>query len=232
MYPEYLHNNDTQEISDRVCELAENDESTLRAQCTEVSYQTDTSSLTAKEECIAKTNDAKVIFAKMAQILNAFSQSLAKDSEVFRTRDGQADFGTICRRVTEIEEERLHLLSCITALTELRQTIFSMVADANRVLHFLKLANRAVSTDLRVHYTEAIARTEDAYSRLTEMDATLREVQDFYMTFIERHLRTFMERLRTAADFNHAGAALDRGAILALCSELRILINRAPNITF
>ena len=42
----------------------------------------------------------------------------------------------------------------------------------------------------------------------------------------------FMERLHTAADFNHRGEALDRGALQTLCNEALIVINRAPNITF
>ena len=232
MHPEYLHNNDTQQMCDRVCKLAISDEPALRAQCQEVSHQTDTSSLAAKADCVAKTNNARAVLKNMAEILKELSQSLTIGADVFRTRDGKEDFSLVCRAVTEIEEERLHLLTCITELTQVRQTIFATVADANRALHFLKTAKLAVPDELRAPYTEVIECAEGAYARLTELDCIIREAQTFYMTFIERHLSVFMERFRSAADFNHAGATLDRGAIRALCNELLILINRAPNIAF
>ncbi len=230
MYPEYLFNNDTQDICRRVCEMATSDEPALRAHCLEVSCQADTSSLTAKEECIVKTNNAKAVFINIERILRGLSESLASKADIFRAQNGKGDFPAVCRAVTQMEEERLHLLSCITDLTQTRQTIFSAVANANRALHYLKTAKRAVPTELRAPYNEAVECTEAAYARLIEVDSTVREVQSFSMTFVERHLPTLMERLRAAADFNHAGEMLDAGAIRSLCNEIFILINRAPNV--
>lgn len=229
---EYLPNSDTQQMRDEVCRLAQNDEPALRKECQEVSHRADTSSLDAKAECVQKTDNVNAAFAKIADVLKGLSQSLSGNASVFGTRNGKADFGTVCRAVTAIEEGRRELLFCVAELAKTRQTLFSAVADANRALHFLKTAKQAVAEDLRAPYTEAVTRAEGAYESLKDLDIALCEVQNFSMTFIEKHLPAFMERLRKAADFNHAGEALDSGAIHTLCTEAQIIINRAPNITF
>ena len=232
MFPEYLYNNDTQQTQDRVRALAASNEPALREECKEVSHFVDTSSLDAKAAFASKAHTVGAIFAQMRADLQALSRSLAAHADVFRTRDGQADFGFVCRSVTQIEEGRLQLLSCIADLTGARQALFASVANANHALHFLKTAKLCVPKDLQSPYIEAIERSEAAYADLKELDKNICELQSFSMTFVERHLPAFMERLRTAADFNHRGEALDRGAIQTLCTEALIVINRAPNITF
>ena len=232
MHPEYLYNNDTQEIEQRVCKMALFDEVTLRAQCLEVSRQTDTSSLAIRDRCIEKTSHARSVLTKIEDIFKRLSQSLSADYEVFGTKDGRADFGEVCRAATAIEVERGRLLFCIADLSQMRQMLFEEVANANRILHFLKTAKRAVSVDVKPLYHQAIEWTEEAYARLKRMDVALCEVQDFYMTFVERHMPAFMEQLRVSADFNHAGVALERGAIRSLCHQMLIVTNRVTNITF
>ena len=232
MYLEYLYNNDTQQMCEEVCRLAQNEEPKLFARCQEVSHQTDTSSLDAKVDCVAKINNIRAVLANMEAIFEHLAQSLSVELGVFRTRDGQADFGMVCRAVTEIEEGRAHLISSITELTQVRKTIFESVANANRALHFLKTAKRAVGEEAKAKYSNLIDITEGAYARLAKLDAAIREVQPFYMTLVERYIPAFMERLRASADFNHAGAALERGAVCALCKEVFLLTNQAPNITF
>jgi hypothetical protein len=232
MYPEYLYNNDTQDIVYRVSELATADEPALRAHCQEVSRQRDTSSLSAIEDCGKGVNDTLAVLSIIAKTAEDFSRVLCEGAGVFRTRNGKSDFPTVCQAVTRIEAERLHLLECITSLTQVRRKIASEVAETNRVLHTLSVARRAVPEDVRVHYTKFAEDTKVAYERLTTADAALREVQAFSMATVERHLPVFMERLRTAADFNHAGEALEKGAICALCSELQILLSRVPNVSF
>lgn len=228
---EYLPNNDTQRMRDEVCRLAQNDEPALRRECQEVSRCADTSSLDAKEKYLQKAGSINTAFAKIADALKGLSQSLSGGS-VFGTRDGKAMFGIVCRAVTSIEEARRELLIGVGELTQVRQRLFSAVAEANRALHFLKTARQAVPEELRAPYDEAVACCEDAYERLKCLDASLCEEQSFCMTFIECHLPAFMERVRKAADFNRTGEALDTGAIRTLCNEALIVINRAPNITF
>lgn len=230
MYPEYLYNNDTQDIYRCVQELAQNDEPALRAHCQEVSRQTDTSSRTLQKDCFQKASDAKSVFDAMVSILKELSQSLSSGTDVFGTQNGQAVFAKVCRAVVRVEEERQRLLSLIAELTQLRRVLAASVAQTNQALHFLSLSKRAVPEVLRCHYVEALDLVEKAYARLTGADASLCEVQKFYMTLIESHLPVFMQRLRAAADFNHAGAALDRVAIRTLCGELFVLQNRAPNV--
>ena len=232
MHPEYLHNNDTQEICRRVQALAANDEPALRAYCREVSRQTDTSSLVAKEECISKARDITAVFEKTAEIFKGFSQSVTVGGGIFDTQNAKADFGTVCQAITKIEQIRQELLSLIAELTQARQALFAAVANTNRALHFLKTAKCAVPSELCAPYNDAIEHTEAAYARLVGTDTAVREVQIFSMMFIERHLPAFMERLRAAADFNHAGAALNKATIRALCTEALIVINRAQNIIF
>ena len=232
MYPEYLFNNDTQDMSRRVRELAAKDEPTLRAHCIEVSRQTDTSSLAVKEECIAKTDNAKAIFANLKRITEGLSAALANREDVFRTQGRKGDFSTVCRAVTQIEAERQRLLFAIAALAQVRQSIAAAVAEANRILHLLSLAGGSVPEDVRAHYTAATEQTKAAYVHLTKSDATLCEVQDFCMTFVEQHLPAFMQRLRAAADFNHGGEALEGAEIRALCHELLILTDRLPSVSF
>ena len=232
MYPEYLYNNDTQETCRRVQALAAKDEPALRAHCQEVSRQTDTSSLALREECLSKTRVASAVFEAMLKILEELSRSVSKEASVFGVQNGQAIFPTVCRATLQIEEERLRLLSCVAELTQVRRALASGVADANRALHLLSIAKRAVPEALCLHYREDIKTVENAYERLKRSDAAVCEVQNFYMSLIESHLPAFMERLRTAADFNHAGAALDGAVIRALCGEVFILQNRAPNVSF
>ena len=232
MQIEYLYNNDTQEINLRVCELATSNEPALRQHCQEVSRQTDTSSLCLQKEVERGVESANAVLSAIAKQLENLSQSLLENAGVFCTRDGKTDFGSVCRATVRIEEERLRLMRCITLLTQTRRTLTEEVAKANRALHFLSLAARAVSQDLYEQYTKTTKGTQEAYERLTSLDATLCEAQDFYMSVVERHLPAFMERLRDAADFNHAGEGLDRRAIRALCSELILLSNRRPNVSF
>jgi hypothetical protein len=232
MYPEYLINNDTQDVCRRVSELVKSNEPALREYCLEVSRQTDTSSLTLKEECEAKVKEINASFAAMTRILEEMSQSLFDGGNIFETQNVQSKFPTVCRAIIQFEEHRHCLLSYITELTKLRRILASNVADANRVLHFLSVARRAVPEELHNYYAEAIERVEGSYARLTKADGAVGAAQDFYITLIERHLPVFMERLRAAADFNHAGAELDRVAIRALCKELLLLQNRVPNVFF
>ncbi len=232
MYPEYLFNNDTQDMSRRVRELAAKDEPTLRAHCIEVSRQTDTSSLAVKEECIAKTDNAKAIFANLKRITEGLSAALASREDIFRARSGKEDFSTVCRAVTQIEAERQRLLFAVAALAQARQSIAAAVAEANRTWHLLSLAGCSVPEDVRAHYIAATEQTKAASAYLTKLDATLCEVQNFCMTFIEQHLPAFMQRLRAAADFNHGGEALEGAEIRALCHELLILTDRLPSVSF
>ena len=232
MQIEYLYNNDTQEINQRVCELATSNEPALRQHCQEVSRQTDTSSLCLQKEVAGSVECANAVISAIAKQLENLSQSLLENAGVFRTRDGKSDFPMVCRATVRIEEERLQLMRCISALTQIRRNLASEVAKANRILHFLSLAARAVSQDLYEQYTQITKDTQEAYERLTSLDAPLCSAQDFYMSVVERHLPAFMEQLRTAADFNHAGQGLDRRAIRALCSELLLLFNRRPNVSF
>ena len=171
-------------------------------------------------------------FADMMKALEETSQSLLGASDIFGTQNRQSYFSLVCRLVVQIEEKRRDLLSYVAQLTGLRRELASKVADVNRILHFLSLAKRAVSKEMCVPYAKVIARVERAYERLTKADAAIKEVQNFYMTLIDTQLPIFMERLRTAADFNHTGASLDRAAIRALCGELLILQNRVPNVSF
>ena len=83
-----------------------------------------------------------------------------------------------------------------------------------------------------LYYEKDFAHLEDVYAHLTEQDNTTRDVLSAYMTFVERHLPTFMQSLRSAADFNHAGSALDRALIRRLCQELLILVERTQNVCF
>ena len=232
MHFEYLFNNDTQEISQRVSELASSNEPALRAHCQEVSRQTDTSSLAVKEECLSKASDANAILEAMKNISNTLSRSVSQTTGVFGVQNGKEIFPTVCRAIVQIEEERQRLLIAVANLTHLRHKIASCVAETNQVLHFLSLAKGAVPEELRSDYAEAIGRAQTAYERLKNADSALGEAQNFYMTFIEKHLPAFMERLRAAADFNHAGAELDGAQICALCKELLILQNRIPNVVF
>ena len=232
MYPEYLYNNDTQDIAHRVRELALSDEPALRAHCQEVSHQTDTSSLCVKKDCTLSVNDANLVLSILAKNAKELSQSLSQNAGVFRTQGERADFSLVCRFVICIEEERLHLLKSITAITEVRRKIACDVAKANRVLHLLSIASREVSEDVRAYYAVFRENVQGAYARLTEMDAALCKVQEFLMIMVERHLSAFMEQLRAVSDLNHAGEALDRGKIRTLCSELQILISRIPNVSF
>lgn len=232
MFPEYLYNNDTQDIAHHVHKLALSDEPALRAHCQEVSHQTDTSSLCLQEDCVRQSTASGAVLEAMGKCLRELSQALSENTSVFGTQNGRADFSTVCQTVTRIEEERLHLLEHISAQTQMRRALASSVADANRALHFLSIARRAVSVEVHRHYDEAIERVECAYRRFTKADDAIREVQNFYMTVVERHLPAFMERLRIAADFNHAGEALNRSAIRTLCAEFLILQNHAPNVSF
>lgn len=231
MYPEYLFNNDTQAMRNGIARLAKSDEPALHKECQEVSQRVDTSSLDAKGECAKSIHSVTAVFQNLKEVLEGLSRSLAGGG-VFGTGNAKADFATVCRAITAMEEERRRLLFCIAECTKVRQALFSAVADANRALHFLRTARSTVPEELRDRYTATVKRAEAAYARLTETDDAVREAQNFSMTFTERHMPAFMERMRSAADFNHAGEALNRGSIRALCAEALIVINRAQNITF
>ena len=232
MHSEYLFNNDTQEISNRVCEMASSNEPALRAHCQEVSRQTDTSSLALREECITKSNAARAILQKISVTAEELSKALARDGGVFGVQNGQAVFPAVCRAVVQIEERRLSLVSCISQLTQVRRKVASSVAEANRTLHVLSLAKCAVGEDAKEDYAQMIRYTEVSYERLKAFDFAVCEMQKFCMAFVESHLPVFMQRMRAVGDFNHGGKELDCSEIRLLCHELIILVNRAPNITF
>lgn len=232
MYPEYLKNNDTQDIIRRVSEWAKTDEPALRAHCQEVSRQTDTSSLCAEKNSIEQANAANRAMGSMGESLQALSQSVSQHTGVFRGRDGKEDFPAVCRAIQEIEAARRQLLICVGELSKLRQSLFEAVANANGALHFVSVAKRAVTEDLRPPYCNAEKQIEVAYARLIELDGAIRESQAAYMAIIERHLPAFMKELRAAADFNHAGEALDRHAVCNLCGELLLLLARTSNVSF
>ena len=232
MHFEYLYNNDTQDISRRVSELAASNEPLLRAHCQEVSRQADTSSLCLQRDCAAGVNDTNAVLAIIGESLGSLSQSLAQKIGVFRTQDGKTDFPVVCRTVVRVEEERGHLLESISSLAQLRRAIASSVAEANRALHLLSLAEGAVPKDLRGEYAQSTACLKAAYVRLTKSDTALREAQIAYMEIVEKHLPVFMQRLRAAADFNHAGEGLDGAAIRTLCFEASVLLSRVPNVSF
>ncbi len=232
MHPEYLYNNDTQDISRRVSELATSNEPLLRTHCQEVSHQADTSSLCLQRDCAAAVNDTNAVLSIIGESLDALSRSLAQKSGVFRTQDGKSSFPTVCRTVVQIEEARGRLLGCISALAKLRGSIASSVAESNRALHLLSLAERAVPTDMQGEYAEITACIREAYARLTALDVALREAQTTYMAIVEQHLPAFMQNLRAAADFNHAGEGLDGAAIRSLCFALSVVLSRLPNVSF
>ena len=232
MYPEYLQNSDTQDIVCRVSELAKSDEPALRAHCQEVSRQTDTSSLCVEKNCIGQVNAANRALETIGKSLQALSQSISQHAGVFRGQDGKEDFPSVCRAIQETEAARRQLLFCVGELSKIRQSLFEAVAQANGALHFMSVAKRAVAEDLRSPYCNAEKQIEVAYARLVGLDGTIRESQAVYMAIIERHLPAFIKELRTAADFNHAGEALDRYAVRNLCSELILLLGRTPNVSF
>lgn len=232
MCPEYLLNNDTQEINNRVREMAAFDEPLLRAHCQEVSRQTDTSSLAVKEECLSKASDSNAILEAMKSILNTLLQSVSRAAGVFGVKNGQELFPEVCHAIVQIEEERQRLLAVVASLSQSRRKIASCVAESNQALHFLSLAKGAVPEELRPHYTECIKNAERAYESLKRVDVALAELQNFYMTFIESHFPAFMERLRNLADLNHTGENLNGTQICALCREFLILQNRVPNVVF
>ena len=86
MYPEYLCNNDTEQIYERVRELAETDEPALRAECQEVSHQADTSSLAVKNDCLAKANNMDASLGKMTDVIKMLSRSLTSGAGARRKR--------------------------------------------------------------------------------------------------------------------------------------------------
>lgn len=229
---EYLFNNDTQDIGNRVSEWAQKDEPALSAHCQEVSRQTDTSSLAVQRECVAKGNAAKAVLTAMGEIIKELLGALSSSREVFHAQNAKENFPTVCRAIIKIEEERQMLLSCISDLTYARREVAKEVAKVNSVLHFLSIAGRAAKDDARTKYTQAAALTESAHAHLKKCDTDLCELQKFCMTFVEGQLSVFVRELRGAADFNHAGEALDKPRIRALCGEVLLLINRCPNITF
>ena len=232
MHPEYLLNNDTQDISRRVSELALSNEPALRAHCQEVSRQTDTSSLSLAEDYATQVNDANATLAIIGESLQELSRSLLQNAGVFRTQSGKAGFSAVCRAVTRIEEARRQLIAQVGALSGMRSAIAAGVADANHARHLLSLATRAVLAEARAPYTESTERIKVAYECMLAIDSATGEAQSFYMAFIERHLPSFMAGIRAAADFNHGGESLDTGAIRALCGEMLLLLNRVPKVAF
>ena len=232
MCPEYLYNNDTQDICRHVQELATKNEPALRAHCQEVSRQTDTSSRALREECISKTNAAGDAFEAILNVLSDLSGYLSVRAGFFGMQNGQSAFANVCSATLKIEEGRLRLLSCIADLTQVRYALAKGVAEMNQALHFLSVAKRAVPEAWRSQYAADIKCIENAYEKVKRADADICEVQKFYMTVIENHLPTFMEKLRVAADFNHAGEALNSTTVCTLCRELLVLQNCVPNVSF
>jgi hypothetical protein len=176
--------------------------------------------------------EANAVLEAMKAVLNALSQSLSQNTGVFGVQNGQTMFPKVCRAIVQIEEERQRLLASVANLSQMRLKIASCVAQTNQALHFLSLAKGAVSKNLHLQYAQYFQIAEGAYEALKWADVAVGELQNFYMTFVERHLPAFMERLRTAADLNHTGAGLDGAQICALCQELLILQNRVPNVVF
>ena len=123
MHPEYLYNNDTQDISRRVSELAASNEPALCAHCQEVSRQTDTSSLSLAKDCADRVNDANATLSIIGESLQKLTKSLLQNAGVFRTQNGKKDFSAVCRAVTQIEEARRRLLAQICALSAARSAI-------------------------------------------------------------------------------------------------------------
>ena len=87
MHPEYLYNNDTQDISRRVSELAASNEPALCAHCQEVSRQTDTSSLSLAKDCADRVNDANATLSIIGESLQNLTKSLLQNAGVFRTQN-------------------------------------------------------------------------------------------------------------------------------------------------
>ena len=139
MHPEYLYNNDTEEIINRVRALALRDEPALRQYCVEVSCQTDTSSLHLAELYDVQKREADATLSAFAQILRDLLQSISGGTDIFRKQNGQADFPFVCRSVTHIEESRICLMHSIDALSQMRRQLASAVAEANKVFHFVLL---------------------------------------------------------------------------------------------
>lgn len=226
MHPEYFWNNDTQDITRRVCELALQDEQALRAHCQEVSRQTDTSCLRLQEECCAKEQEAKATVKAAITILRELAEALSVNAGVFGTRDSRTDFSAICRAVIGIEEARTRLLAEIDALARVRRALAASVADVNRTLHFLSLAKAAVPEEERSFYAEMLQKSRKTYERLLALDVTLREAQNAYMALVELHFSTFLQKVRTAADFAHTGATLQSATLRSLCGEMLLLLER------
>lgn len=226
MHPEYLYNNDTEEIINRVRELALCDEPALRQYCVEVSCQTDTSSLHLTELYDVNEREVDATLHAFLQILRDLMQSLSSGTDIFRTENGQADFPLVCQAITHIEETRIHLMHRIDALSQMRRVVASSVAEANRALHFVTVAARSVPEESQAQYAESAQKINTARERMISLDRCVKEAQNAYMTFVEHHLPTFLRGVRDAADFNHAGAGLNRAALRILCSEVSLLIER------
>lgn len=226
MHPECFYNNDTEEIINRVRELALRDEPALQKYCVEVSCQTDTSSLRLKELYDVRKKEANATLCLFAQALRDLLQSLSSGTEIFRTDNGQAEFSFVCRAVTRMEEARICLMHNIDALSQVRSALIPEVAEANKALHFVTVAQHSVPKELQAPYAEAAKKINTAHGRMTSLDGQVKEVQNAYMTFVERHFPTFFGGMRDAADFNHAGAGLDRAALRALCAQMSLLIER------
>ena len=232
MFPEYLHNNDTEEITRYVRELVASDELALRAHCQEVSRQTDTSALYVEKRALEKAEALKAVFSKMAEGLRALSQSLSAEAGIFHTQDGQTKFSEVCRSVVRLEEERQEILRGIIDLSQVREELILGVSQINRALHFLSIAESLVPKDVQPHYKKELESVEALYACLLKCDTAICEIQTNAMTMVESHLPRFTKKLYSAADFSHAGNGLDRAAIRSLCGELLILLERLPKVAF
>lgn len=232
MHPEYLYNNDTEEMILRVRSLAQSNESALCQYCVEVSCQTDTSSAHLVKLYAQKNHATQAVLADCAQILRALLQFFAENAGVFRVSNAKADFETVCQTITQFAQGRTDLMLCIDELTQVRKMLFCEVAKANEVLHMLSLACDAVLAEQKSHYADMRQKVTAAHGRMTELDRTLREAQNAYMSLIEHHFPTFMQGIREAADLNHAGKEMNRGALRTLCTEMLFLLDRMQNPVF
>lgn len=229
---ECLLNIDTQEITRRIGELAVQDEPTLRVNCQEVSHQTDTSCLRLQEEFRAEEQTLKASASSAACILRTLVQALSANAGIFETKNSRADFASVCRAVIEMEELRVRLISRVNALSGVRRALAASVADANRALHFLSVAKASVIEEQRPFYGALFQKTKATYEQLTALDIALKEEQNVYMSLVEQHFSTFLQKARAAADFSHAGAALQNAELRALCGELLLLLERLKGSVF
>ena len=232
MHPDYFLNHDTQDITRHVGELALQNEPLLRANCQEVSRQTDTSCSRLQEESHAKEQALNATVKSVVEILHRLVQMLSANANVFGTKDSRTDFSAVCQAVVGVEEARVRLIAEIAALSNVRHSLAASVANANRALHYLSFATSSVPKDQRSFYAEAFQKTEMTYQHLLALDTTLQKWQNAYMSLVELHFSTFLQKVRAAADFAHAGAALQSVTLRSLCGEMLLLLERLARSAF